>query len=333
MYETAQQVLDWRRAGRAVLLIRVLDVRGMSSRWPAAAVAVARGEPPAGSVLAGAADDQLAELAAAWHAAPQQGGRVVELTVGAAAAAAAGLSCGGHARLLLEDAGDVDDAAWHALADRQPVALVTDISDPAAARTLTVTADGSTPGTLDDDLVATARRMLAAGTTDTVVAELADGRQVAITAHSPTPRLVVVGAGLLADALRAQAGLLGWDPTVTEDVDAATAAVRALTSGDGVVVLSHDRAVDGPALAAALAGRAGYVGALGSRRTQAARTRWLADHGVAADEIARVRGPAGLDIGSRTPAEIALAIAAEMLAARSGSSGAPLRDRATTPTP
>ena len=90
-----------------------------------------------------------------------------------------------------------------------------------------------------------------------------------------------------------------------------------LTESDAVLVLSHDREVDGPALAAALAGRAGYIGALGSRRTQQARRDWLTERGVSEDALARIYGPAGLDIDAHTPAEIAVSIAAEILASRS----------------
>jgi xanthine dehydrogenase accessory factor len=69
-------------------------------------------------------------------------------------------------------------------------------------------------------------------------------------------------------------------------------------------------------LQTALAAEVGYLGALGSRHTQAARAAWLTEHGVPADQLARIHGPAGLPIGSRTPAEIALSILAEMLQVR-----------------
>jgi xanthine dehydrogenase accessory factor len=71
----------------------------------------------------------------------------------------------------------------------------------------------------------------------------------------------------------------------------------------------------------------GYVGALGSRGTQAKRRDWLVAHGVDDEAVSRVRGPAGLDVGARTPAEIAVAVVAEVLAIRSGASALPLRDR------
>jgi xanthine dehydrogenase accessory factor len=100
-----------------------------------------------------------------------------------------------------------------------------------------------------------------------------------------------------------------------------------LTESDAVVVLSHDRAVDVPALAALLAGRVGYVGGLGSRGTQAARRDGLIEHGVPAEQLDRIHGPAGLDIDAHTPAEIAVAIVAEVLASRSGSSGGSISKR------
>jgi xanthine dehydrogenase accessory factor len=109
--------------------------------------------------------------------------------------------------------------------------------------------------------------------------------------------------------------------------DDGVAAVRALGPGDGVLVIDHRGEVDFPVLSAALASGVGYVAALGSRKTQEARRTRLRDGGVGEDAIARLRGPAGLDIGSRTPAEIALAITAEMLAVRATATGGALRDR------
>lgn len=179
---------------------------------------------------------------------------------------------------------------------------------------------------VDPTLAQAAGARLGRGVNDTATLEY-DGHQVAITTLWPTPRLVIVGDGLLADALGSQAALLGWRTSVTPDVGPATAAVAGLHPCDGVIVLTHDRAVDGPILAAALASQAGYIGALGSRRTQSARAGWLTEHGLDEHQIRRVRGPAGLDIGSRTPAEIAMAIAAEMLSIRTGAETGALRDR------
>jgi xanthine dehydrogenase accessory factor len=91
------------------------------------------------------------------------------------------------------------------------------------------------------------------------------------------------------------------------------------------VVTSHDVEVAGPALAAALEGNVGYIGGLGSRRTQQARADWLAYRGVT--DLERIHGPAGLDIGASTPAEIAVSILAEALAVKASTSGAALRHK------
>ena len=88
------------------------------------------------------------------------------------------------------------------------------------------------------------------------------------------------------------------------EASAATGVIAGLAVLDKVVVISHDDELAGPALAAALAGQVGYIGALGSRRTQQSRADWLAYRGVT--DLDRVHGPAGLDIGASTPAEIAV---------------------------
>jgi xanthine dehydrogenase accessory factor len=137
--------------------------------------------------------------------------------------------------------------------------------------------------------------------------------------------LIVVGEGQLADALAAQGALLGWS-TLIESVWSETTAerVRSLGHSDAVVVLSHDHAVDTPALAAALATDC-YVGALGSRHTQSGRRERLRALGLSDDALDRIHGPVGLDLGARTPEETAVAVAGEILAHRSGRSAANLR--------
>jgi xanthine dehydrogenase accessory factor len=113
---------------------------------------------------------------------------------------------------------------------------------------------------------------------------------------------------------------------VTTEVSTATGAIAAMGGPDKLVVVSHDLELAGPALAAALAGEVGYIGALGSRRTQQARADWLAYRGVT--DLERVHGPAGLDIGANTPAEIAVSILAEALAVGANTSVGALRAKA-----
>jgi xanthine/CO dehydrogenase XdhC/CoxF family maturation factor len=93
-------------------------------------------------------------------------------------------------------------------------------------------------------------------------------------------------------------------------------------------VLTHDPKFDIPLLMAAVKTRAGYVGAMGSRRTHADRIRRLEEEGVGTDELGRIRGPIGLDIGARTPEEVAVAIAAEIIALQYGKPALALTDRA-----
>ena len=130
--------------------------------------------------------------------------------------------------------------------------------------------------------------------------------------------LLVVGDGPVAEALAPMADLLGWRTTVATTLDEARAALPA----QAVVVTSHDPDVDAPALAAAIAARPVYIGAMGSRGRQAQRREWLLGHGVPEAELDAVHGPAGLDIGANTPAEIALSILAELVATVRGASGA-----------
>jgi xanthine dehydrogenase accessory factor len=325
LFELADQVLAWQDEQRPVWLARVVSVTGMGSNDRGEATAVTAGLPAIGSILSGAADAALTDAIAA--AGPGGGARMLDLQIGDDDAVAVGLTCGGQASVLLQTATDLPEKGWQLLASRTPVCLVTDLLDPDVGRTTWVTVG---PDQEADDPVIREREVVALfgrGTPETAVVDVED-RRLLVSALWPTPRLVIVGEGLIAEALVGGARLLGWEPSTVNDVASATDAVAALAPGDGVVVLSHDRTVDAPVLAAALASDAGYLAALGSRHTQAARAGWLVDHGVTTDEISRVRGPAGLDIGARTPAEIAVAIVAEMVAVRSGATGSPLAERA-----
>jgi xanthine dehydrogenase accessory factor len=325
VFELAAQVIAWQKEQRPVWLVRVVSVTGMGSKDPAGATAVTEGLPAIGTILSGAADAPLADALAG--ASDGDAARTMDLRIGDDDAVAVGLTCGGQATVLLQPAAQLPEIAWQLLASRTPVCLVTNLREPDVGRTnwLTIGQDEAAV-----DPIASAREVVSLfgrGTTESAVVEVADNRLL-VTALWPTPRLVIVGEGLIADALGAAARLLGWEPNTVNDVTAASRAVAALGPGDGVVVLSHDRAVDAPVLAAALSSAAGYLAALGSRHTQAARAGWLADQGVTADDIGRIRGPAGLDIGARTPTEIAVAIVAEMVAVRSGATGSPLAHRA-----
>jgi xanthine dehydrogenase accessory factor len=124
------------------------------------------------------------------------------------------------------------------------------------------------------------------------------------------------------------AELLGWHTDVITQVSSATGVIAGLARLDTVVVASHDTDLAGAALAAALGAEVGYIGSLGSRRTQQARADWLAYRGLT--DLDRIHGPAGLDIGANSPPEIAVSVLAEALAVRSGANAVSLREKSPT---
>lgn len=316
MFDIAEQVQRWRSSGSVVTVGRVVSTRGFSTRDPAAAIALSAGQPTVGEVAAGAAHDQVEAVLAG----PPGPGRIEEVVVGDDAAVRAGLACGGVLRMIVQTAEDIPEAAWSALADRSPVCLVTPIDGVQVGTTVAYLP--STLSAAADDV----RRYFARGVTGTMLVP-ADSGELFVAALWPDVTLVVVGSGGLADALVAVAGVLGWSGTVASERSDVVERCRSLRRGDVAIVLSHDLDLSGAALQAVLASDAGYVGALGSRRTQAARSDWLAAHGVGADAVDRINGPAGLDIGADTPAEVAVAIVAEVIALRAGAVGGRLRDR------
>lgn len=327
MFDIAHDVHRWLADGQDVTLARVVSVSGLGSTAISRAVARSVTDDVAGGLLDSAADDQVT---AALR--ETSGAALVDVAVSDEQAVAAGLVCGGRAQLVVQPAADVPEPAWDLLRRREPVCLVTDLEGAAVGRTTWFTHAATTDGASHAGAEPTRHtpdvvRLFGRGSSLTATTRTAAGDAVLVEALWPTPRVVVVGDGLLAEALARQGALLDWQVRVCTAVADGVAAVTGLTRGDAVVVLSHDRDVDGPVLQAALAGRAGYVAGLGSRRTQAARAGWLRDRGVPDDVAARVHGPAGLDIGARTPAETALSILSEALAVRTGTDGRPLRER------
>jgi xanthine dehydrogenase accessory factor len=177
--------------------------------------------------------------------------------------------------------------------------------------------------------------------------ELEDARVFA-EVYGPPPRLVIIGAVDTADALCQAAGLVGWE-TIVVDARAKFATRERIPHADrlivewpeealaevrpdhatAVLVLTHDAKFDIPALKAALATEAFYVGALGSRRNQDRRREKLLAEGVDETEFDRISGPCGLDIGADSQPETALSILAEIVALRAGRSGGRLRDSKT----
>ena len=168
--------------------------------------------------------------------------------------------------------------------------------------------------------------------------------------ETPSPKLVMFGAVPLAAAMCTMARALHWRSYVVDPRDRFTSADRFPDAADvlvawpdeafarlggidatmSVLLLSHDPVLDDPALEIALRSPAGFVGAMGSRRTQEARRERLRGAGLSEAEVARLAGPIGLDTGARTVLETALSILAEIVAVRHGRSGGRLTDAAGT---
>jgi xanthine dehydrogenase accessory factor len=271
----------------------------------------------AGDLLHGALDAPAIDLARSALSAPG----TTEAHVAEDDAVAAGLACAGGATLLAHPlAEDPAGALARAFAAGVPAALVS-TADGAAALAVVGTDLDEVHGSLgaaelDEAVLGHVRGLARRGATATDRTELA-GTDVLVDLWVPVPSLLVVGAGAIADALEAQAGVLGWGYRQVAGIEETTAAVGAFTDADVLVLLDHDPGFDAALLAGLRHGH-GFLGALGSRRTQAARRERLLAAGVTEADLARVHGPVGLDLGARTPAETAVSIVAEVIAARSG---------------
>lgn len=226
-----------------------------------------------------------------------------------------------------------------ALRKEEPLAVATLIRgpEPWLGAKWIVDADGNATGgthpDLDDRVREVARRYLALGQSETVTLATPEGEvEVFIEAVVPPPLLIIVGGTHIGIALAAIAKILGWrvylvDPRRTfatperfPHVDRLIAAwpdevlPELIHARTAVAVLTHDPKLDDPAVMAALRSPAFYVGALGSRKTNARRLERLRRQGVEEAALARLHAPIGLDIGARTPEEIALSIMAEIVA-------------------
>ena len=267
---------------------------------------------------------------------------------------AVGLTCGGILEIFVEK---VDDSTWpelagiqESIAAEEPVAVATIVAGPHfVGRHLVVRRD-RTEGSLGTDrLDDTVREdvigMLESGTTGFLHygpegERLGEGLDVFVQSFAPQPRMIVFGAIDFSAALVRVGKVLGFKVTVV-DARPVFATAKRFPEADEVVVdwphrwlsgqevdsrtviavLTHDPKFDVPALKAALQTNAGYIGAMGSRRTHEDRLVRLKEAGLTDDELARIHSPIGLDLGARTPEETAISIAAEIIQSRWGGSG------------
>ena len=246
-----------------------------------------------------------------------------------------------------------------AIAAEEPVALATVVEGPGVGGKLLVRPEAEPMGSLGDrDLDRVVARdtlgELAAGTTGVRhygPQGQANEHDVAVFVESfaPPPQLLVFGAVDFTGALARVGKVLGYRVTVCDAREVFATRARfpfadevvvdwphrllervgdQLGPRDAVCVLTHDPKFDVPAVIAALRTDVGYLGAMGSRRTTDDRNRRLRDEGVTDEQLARVMGPIGLDLGARTPEETAVSIMAEVIATRTGRQAPSLRDAA-----
>jgi xanthine dehydrogenase accessory factor len=312
--EALSAVKRWRGGGQAVALATVVATRRSAPRPLGSKLAVSETGELAGSVSGGCVESDVAVHAREVL----ESGRPKLLSYGIADEDAweVGLPCGGEIDVFVER-------------------IENELPDPEMPQVIFTVVEGDRAGErwVSGDGEVTRTQLLER-----------DGERVFAEVLGPPPSLLVFGAVDLAEELCRAAKGLGWR-TVVADARARFATSARIPSADellvawpedvlqqfgpdertAVVVLTHEDRWDVPALAGALASNAFYVGALGSRRTQERRREQLLETGVSEDQLERLCGPAGLDLGAGTPAETAVSILAEILAVRAGREGGRLR--------
>ena len=306
--EVLRTAQAWRKQGHAVALGTIVKTWGSAPRPVGAMVAIRDDGQITGSVSGGCVEDDLVEKVKEKFARAKKP-ELVTYGVTNEEATRWGLPCGGTLQLVVEPLSDKSGIAelLQKIGEQQLVRRKLEMDSGRATLE---------PGRWQD------------------VLEF-DGR-VLSAVHGPRWRLVLIGAGQLTRYLAEMARMLdyhvvvidpreeyanSWDlPSVPIDRGMPDDIVRELQldGHSALVALTHDPKLDDLALMEALKSAAFYVGAIGSKKNNDARRERLKEFDVSADEIARLRGPVGLYIGSKTPPEIAVAILAEMTAVRHG---------------
>jgi len=305
--------LDWHRQGRGAALASVVQTWGSAPRQAGSQLAVSGDGQIMGSVSGGCVEGAV--VVAAQDALADGQPRDLSFGVSDDQAFAVGLACGGTIRVLVEPVGAalpgaMLEAIVAARAARRPLGYGVNLSD--WTRRLLTPADAPDRFRADRS-----------GLDES-------GEFVAL--YNPPLRLIVVGAVHIAQALLPMARLAGFDPvlidprgafgsearfpgeTIRDDWPDEAMAALAPDARTAVVTLTHDAKLDDPAILAALGSDCFYLGCLGSTRTHARRLDRLRAAGVPDTAIARIHAPVGLDIGAKTPAEIAVSVLAQIVA-------------------
>ncbi|WP_316781441.1 XdhC family protein [Streptomyces sasae] len=329
MRELAETARQWAARGRTGVLARPVTEQGFGPRHPTDAILIDEGGDCHGTLYRGAFDAHLATEAAALTAGHTA--RVCAVSVHDDEVKRAGLTCGGQADVLLQPLAAIPARWWTLLAEGADAALITRL-DAGRTRAVSFVAapDDGTVAQGPVQAMERARELLARRRAGRET-HATDAGLVLIETFPAVPHLVIAGGGELAELLAAQAHLLGWQATVTVTAQDTVKLLADRPAAACLILLSHEPDVDIPVLRTALTSGAAYVGALGSRRTQARRAQALTEAGLDDTHLGRIHGPIGLDLGARTPAETALAICAEVLAALDGREVRILREQ-TRPT-
>jgi xanthine dehydrogenase accessory factor len=327
--------LAWLAEGRSVALATVIQTWGSAPQPVGSQLVIDESGNFLGSVSGGCVEGAI--IAEAPEVLASARAKMLEFGVEDSAAWKVGLTCGGTIRIFLEplaaargERDDMLDQLAEDISSRRKVALVTDLAT--GVQRLAHLPDDLGPK-LATALADAFRRGKSA------VVENGDG-EIFIKMFNPTTRLIVIGAVHIAQPLVRMANALGWDVMIVDPREAFATEERfgdtrivqqwpeealtaiGLDASNAIVVLSHDKKIDDPALIAALRSDAFYVGALGSKKTHAKRVERLLAAGVSPADIERVHAPIGLDIGALDASEIALSIMAEITATQRGKDGA-----------
>ena len=323
---------------KSIALATVVQTWGSSPRRAGAKMAITPDGKITGSVSGGCVEGAVYETGV--DVLKSNRPQLLHFGVADETAWEVGLACGGSIDIFVKPLeGEFFRALREVLVEEKTAVLVTVIRGPAEllGREMLVEEDGSVTGSLSDELnkpaIDMAREILTQS--ESRRAMLNDDIEVFAEVILPPPTLIAVGGVHITIALMALAKTLGYRTVVIDPRSAFGNEERfpnvdklvqrwpdeafeeiPLTRSTAVAMLTHDPKLDDPALKIALPSPAFYVGALGSKTTQAKRRQRLLDDGMTAEQLNRLHGPIGLKIGAGTPEEIAMSIMAEVVAAR-----------------
>jgi len=349
--------VEWLRDGHRVVGATLVERIGSAPLDPGAQMLVDDRMNIEGSVTGGCVEAALVEEA--QRILRGEDPRVVTYGVSDEEAEGVGLMCGGTVRIFVHEQGVEALAALDAVAVArgagEPVALATLLDGDRAGAKMAIRPDGAVGGLGVTDLLDRSVERDGLGQLDEGISRIrryGSGGEVMgselpvyLQAFSTQPRMMIFGAIDFSAEMAKVASQIGYRVTICDARRPFVESPRFSRSAevvvdwpdhyldgqelgrrDVVLVFTHDTKFDEPALIAALATDAGYIGALGSRKTQDLRFERLRDAGLDEAQIARIHAPCGLDVGARTPPETVISILAEVIAVRSGRSGEPLRE-------